>query len=46
MDDKRIVPVPVSVYKAEVWPHLGFYGNVRKHFNFPPFSRTAQKVVQ
>ncbi len=29
MEDERIVPVPVSVYKAEVWRHLGFYGNVR-----------------
>ncbi len=28
MEDERIVPVPVSVYKAEVWRHLGFYGNV------------------
>ncbi len=29
MEDERIVPVPVSVYKAEVWRHLGFCGNVR-----------------
>ncbi len=28
MEDERIVPVPISVYKAEVWHHLGFYGNV------------------
>ncbi len=28
MEDERIVPVSVSVYKAEVWRHLGFYGNV------------------
>ncbi len=29
MEDERIVPVPVSVYKAEVWRHLGFCSNVR-----------------
>ncbi len=28
MKDERIAPVPVSVYKAEVWRHLGFCGNV------------------
>ncbi len=29
MEDERTVPVLVSVYKAEVWRHLGFCGNVR-----------------
>ncbi len=29
MEDERIVPALVSVYKAEVWRHLGFCGNVR-----------------
>ncbi len=29
MEDERIVPALVSVYKAEVWSHLGFCGNVR-----------------
>ncbi len=29
MEDERIVPVLVSVYKAEVWRHFGFCGNVR-----------------
>ncbi len=28
MEDERIVPALVSVYKAEVWRHLGFCGNV------------------
>ncbi len=28
MEDERIVPVPVSLSKAEVWCHLGFCGNV------------------
>ncbi len=28
MEDERIVPALVSVYKAEVWHHLGFCGNV------------------
>ncbi len=26
MEDERIVPALVSVYKAEVWHHLGFCG--------------------
>ncbi len=26
MEDERIVPALVSVYKAEVWRHLGFCG--------------------
>ncbi len=30
MEDERVVPVPVLVYKAEVWRHLGFWGNVRR----------------
>ncbi len=29
MEDERNVPVPDSVYKTEVWCHLGFCGNVR-----------------
>ncbi len=29
MEDERIVPALVSVYKAEVWHDLGFCGNVR-----------------
>ncbi len=29
MEDERTVPALVSVYKAEVWHHLGFCGNVR-----------------
>ncbi len=29
MEDERIVPALVSVYKVEVWRHLGFCGNVR-----------------
>ncbi len=29
MEDERTVPAFVSVYKAEVWRHLGFCGNVR-----------------
>ncbi len=29
MEDERNVPFPVSVYKIEVWHHLGFCGNVR-----------------
>ncbi len=29
MEDERTVPALVSVYKAEVWRHLGFCGNVR-----------------
>ncbi len=29
MEDERIVPALVSVYKAEVWRNLGFCGNVR-----------------
>ncbi len=29
MEDEIIVPALVSVYKAEVWRHLGFCGNVR-----------------
>ncbi len=29
MGDERTVPALVSVYKAEVWRHLGFCGNVR-----------------
>ncbi len=29
MEDERIVPALVSVYKAEVWRHLGFCGDVR-----------------
>ncbi len=29
MEDERIVPALVSVYKDEVWRHLGFCGNVR-----------------
>ncbi len=29
MEDERIVPALLSVYKAEVWRHLGFCGNVR-----------------
>ncbi len=29
MEDERIVPALVSLYKAEVWRHLGFCGNVR-----------------
>ncbi len=29
MKDERIAPVPISVYKAEVWRHLGFCGNIR-----------------
>ncbi len=28
MEDERTVPALVSVYKAEVWRHLGFCGNV------------------
>ncbi len=28
MEDERTVPVPVLVYKVEVWRHLGFCGNV------------------
>ncbi len=27
MEDERTVPALVSVYKAEVWRHLGFCGN-------------------
>ncbi len=29
MEDEITVPALVSVYKAEVWRHLGFCGNVR-----------------
>ncbi len=29
MEDEIIVPVPGSVYKDEVWCHLGFCCNVR-----------------
>ncbi len=29
MEDESIVPALVSVYKAEVWRHLGLCGNVR-----------------
>ncbi len=29
MEDKRIVPVPASVVKAEVCHHVVFWGNVR-----------------
>ncbi len=28
MEDERIVPALVSVYKAEAWHHLGFCGNL------------------
>ncbi len=28
MEDERIAPDLVSVYKAEMWPHLGFCDNV------------------
>ncbi len=28
MEDERIVSALVSLYKAEVWRHLGFCGNV------------------
>ncbi len=41
MEDERIVPALVSVYKAEVWHHLGFCGNVRPGTvaQVPPWSR-------
>ncbi len=29
MEEERTVPALVSVYKAEVWCHLGFCGNVQ-----------------
>ncbi len=47
MEDERTVPVPVSVYKAEVWRHLGFCGNVRPWTaaRAPPrFSRLPRPV--
>ncbi len=47
MEDERTVPVPVSVYKAEVWHHLGFCANVRPRTaaRAPPrFSRLPRPV--
>ncbi len=41
MEDERIVPALVSVYKAEVWRHLGFCGNVRPGTGVGSFARGA-----
>ncbi len=49
MEDERIVPALVSVYKAEVWSHLGFCGNVRPGTvteKAAAFSRVGGTVVK
>ncbi len=48
MGDERTVPALVSVYKAEVWRHLGFCGNVRPGTvaQAPPRSRRLPRPCE
>ncbi len=45
MEDERTVPALVSVYKAEVWHHLGFCGNVRPG-TAPPLAAPCVKSLR
>ncbi len=45
MEDERIVPALVSVYKADVWRHLGFCGNVRPATSAPPLAAPRVKSL-
>ncbi len=45
MEDERTVPALVLVYKAEVWRHLGFCGNVRPG-TAPPLAAPRVKSLR
>ncbi len=46
MEDEIIVPALVSVYKAEVWRHLGFCGNVCPGItSVPPLAASRVKSL-
>ncbi len=45
MEDERIVPALVSVYKAEAWQHLGFCGNLGSAACRVPYEKPSRWAV-
>ncbi len=45
MEDERIVPALVSVYKAEAWHHLGFSGNLGSAACRAPYEKPSRWAV-